>query len=65
MRSSRFFVFGVLAASLLMPATALGQDFHVETTVYAVGRAEPKELMRSVTLFHAARPTISFRVWAS
>jgi hypothetical protein len=33
----------------------LAQDFHVETTLYALGRAEPKELMRSVTLFHAGK----------
>jgi hypothetical protein len=55
MRAYRFFVLGVLAAALIMPATVLGQDFHVETTLFAVGRAQPKELMRSVTLFHAGK----------
>jgi hypothetical protein len=60
MRASRFFVFGVLAASfllpgLLLPARATAQDFHVETTLFAVGRTEPKELMRSITLFHAGK----------
>jgi hypothetical protein len=55
MRANRFFVFGILAASSLFATAASAQDFHVETTLFAVGRAEPKELMRSVTLFHAGR----------
>jgi hypothetical protein len=59
MRASRFLVFGVLAASFVLPgflpARATAQDFHVETTLFAVGRSEPKELMRSVTLFHAGK----------
>jgi hypothetical protein len=55
MRASRFFILGVLAASSLLASAAPAQDFHVETTLYAVGRAQPKELMRSVTLFHAGK----------
>jgi hypothetical protein len=60
MRASRFFVLKSLAASLLLvggffPGRATAQDFHVETTLFAVGRSEPKELMRSITLFHAGR----------
>jgi hypothetical protein len=55
MRASRFFALGVLAVSSLLATAARAQDFHVETTLYAVGRAEPKELMRSVTLFHAGK----------
>jgi hypothetical protein len=59
MRASRFFVLGVLAAGFLLSgglifsARATAQDFHVETTLYALGHGEPKELMQSVTLFHA------------
>jgi hypothetical protein len=60
MRANRSLVFGVLAASFVLPgfllsARATAQDFHVETTLFAVGRSEPKELMRSVTLFHAGK----------
>jgi hypothetical protein len=55
MRISLTFACGVLAASLLFPATATAQDFHVETTLYAVGRGEPRELMQSITLFHAGK----------
>jgi hypothetical protein len=60
MRASRFFILGVLAASflsgsVLFSARATAQDFHVETTLLAVGRSEPKELMRSITLFHAGK----------
>jgi hypothetical protein len=60
MRASRFVVLKSLAASLLLvggffSARATAQDFHVETTLFAVGRSEPKELMRSITLFHAGR----------
>jgi hypothetical protein len=55
MRAPRFFVFGVLAASFLLPVAVAAQDFHVETTLYALGGAQPKELMRSVTLFHAGK----------
>ena len=55
MRISLTFACGVLAASLLFPATATVQDFHVETTLYAVGRGEPRELMQSITLFHAGK----------
>jgi hypothetical protein len=59
MRMSRFFVLGVLASGALLsgrflfPAKATAQDFHVETTLYALGQGPPKELMQSVTLFHA------------
>ena len=59
MRMSRFFVLGVLASGALLsgrflfPAKATAQDFHVETTLYAIGRGEPRELMQSVTQFHA------------
>jgi hypothetical protein len=59
MRTSRFFVLGVLASGVLLsgrfllPAKATAQDFHVETTLYAIGRGEPRELMQSVTQFHA------------
>src|SRR5580704_1588415 len=52
MRASRFFILGVLpvsflSGSVLFSARARAQDFHVETTLLAVGRPEPKELMRS------------------
>jgi hypothetical protein len=58
---SRFFVLGVLASGVLLsgrflfPAKATAQDFHVETTLFALGHNAPKELMRSVTLFHAGK----------
>jgi hypothetical protein len=55
MRSTPFFALGVFAASLLLPATVTAQDFHVETTLYAVGREQPKQLMQSITLFHAGK----------
>jgi hypothetical protein len=55
MRTSRLLVLGIFAVALSKPATALSQNFHVETTLYALGRTEPKELMRSVTLFHAGK----------
>ncbi|HET6325088.1 MAG TPA: hypothetical protein VFG04_10335 [Planctomycetaceae bacterium] len=60
MRASRFFVLKSLAAGLLLLGSlfsvrATAQDFHVETTLFAVGRSEPKELMRSITLFHAGK----------
>ncbi len=55
MRVSLTFACGVLAATLALSATATAQDFHVETTLYAVGRSEPRELMQSITLFHAGK----------
>ncbi len=40
---------------VLCTTTALAQDFHVETIVHDLSRPEPKELVRSVTLFHAGK----------
>jgi hypothetical protein len=53
MRASRLLVLGIFAAGVLSPEAAWAQDFHVETTLYALGQGAPKELMQSVTLFHA------------
>lgn len=45
----------VVAACLAVSTTAQAQDFHIETTTYAVIRPEPRELARTLTLFHAGR----------
>ncbi len=45
----------LFVVTILFSAAASGQDFHVETTLYDLTRAQPRELMRSVTLFHASR----------
>jgi hypothetical protein len=45
----------VIGTGLFSAATAVAQDFHVDTTVEAVTRREIQELTRSVTLFHAGK----------
>ncbi len=45
----------VIGTGLFSAATAVAQDFHVDTTVEAVTRRETQELTRSVTLFHAGK----------
>ena len=46
--------FGI-GTGLFSAKSAVGQDFHIDTTVEAVTRRETRELTRSVTLFHAGR----------
>jgi hypothetical protein len=45
----------LFAAGVVAANAASAQDFHVETTVHDLSHTPSRELMRSVTLFHAGR----------
>jgi hypothetical protein len=55
MRAHRLLVLALLATCGLLGSVARAQDFHVETTLWAIGPGEAKELQRSITLFHAGK----------